>query len=159
MLWKVLRRGDQCRDQLFSQSPFSLAQDVLRAVAVLALLYGCSLLGDDKPTVSGLWGGDQVELAATHSGVTLRYNCFSVTFPGPVRLIESDSFAATGTVTASSFAPTVGQRWRISGRLVRDTVYLTSSFVKLFTVDQWIGPSTDTLSVGHGAFYGLPCSE
>jgi hypothetical protein len=131
----------------------------LSGIAILGSLYGCSLLGDDKPAVSGVWGGDQIEFAATSGGLTLTYNCFVVTFPGAAHFIHGDSIVADGNVTAASFDPQIGQQWRISGTIVGDTAYISSSYLRLHTTDEWIGPLTDTLRAGHGVFYGLPCSE
>ena len=127
------------------------------ATVVVCLLIGCSLVGDDQMSVTGVWGASQVELTAGPSGIGIDLWCSQVTFPGPVPLIHGDSFAVNGKVTADSWTPLVGQSWRLSGVIVGDTLVMTTSYLHVGTADTWEGPWTQKLARGHGTFSHLPC--
>lgn len=128
-------------------------------LAIVGLLVGCSLFADNQAPVSGVWGGTQVELTATAASLEINWYCYQVMFPGPVPFIHGDSFAVSGKVTTATWPAMLGQPWKLSGVIVRDTMHLTYSWLQVGSTDKWEGPYYEALPAGHGTFQGLPCQN
>jgi hypothetical protein len=132
----------------------------LRILAAIGLLVGCAPRADEPAFLVGSWANSSWEITAASHGLALYNGCSIVTFPGPVVVTSTDSFAITGTVTAATNAGPLGQRWRVSGRAVGDTLSASFSYLVPGTTGTWIPPYMQKLVKGYeGTFYGFPCLE
>jgi hypothetical protein len=117
----------------------------MRAIATVAtfslLAIGCTLLDNEERGLEGFWGGEVFEVTATHMSFVINQGCYLVTFAGPTRRIQSDSFAISGSVTASSYAADLGRPWRAWGTVSRDTMRLVTSMRDWVDTTQWLRPA------------------
>ena len=120
-------------------------------VIVFPFLLGCTASVVEPEPLIGFWGAPHYEATASSTDLVLNSGCYSITFPGPIRLTASDSFTAVGAVTISSYDVQIGQRWRIAGKVVADTVFFQSFVLETGTSDTWIGPYDEPLVAGQHA--------
>jgi hypothetical protein len=120
---------------------------VVQLSAVIAVA-GCAAPVNDAPSLSGLWGGNFIELTAPSNAVLLNHGCYLETFPGPVFLSPSGTFIATGKVTESSVPYQVGQAAQVRGTIVGDTLTIAASLATLGTSNDWA--TTETIKLARG---------
>lgn len=123
----------------------------LSCLAGLTLLLGCEAAVIEPGPLAGFWGAPHYEATATSTNLILNAGCYRITFPGPVRLTPSDSFATSGTVTISSYDAQIGQRWRIAGEIVADTMFFQLFVLDAITTNTWDGPYDEPLVAGEHA--------
>jgi hypothetical protein len=98
-----------------------------RTIAIGAVLcIACSTgLPDYSDVLLGQWGGVGGELHSSAASAVLSLACAGATLTGPITLQPDGSFAASGSISSSTWDPAVGRLVKIDGRVAGDTLYLS----------------------------------
>lgn len=118
------------------------------AFAVLLLLAGCGTTSIDATgALVGSWGGPNRKVTASTSEVFVSLPCMRIRLEGPIQVASDGSFAAIGTVDATSWLGGVGTPARASGVVVGNRLILGIEWQN--AQGQWPpDPSVSTLTRG-----------
>ena len=95
------------------------------ALAGLLLLAGCGTTSIDATgALVGNWGGPNRKVTASTSELLVSLPCMRIRLEGPIQVASDGSFAAIGTVDATSWLGGVGTPARASGVVVGNRLIL-----------------------------------